>query len=185
MVIIKKWDLINKEVLAIIKNNNIEVMKLRSPLTCTTVSWVCQKCYGIDLSTRRKVDIGVPIWIIAAQSIGEPATQLTMKTFHQWWVAGQVDTSQGIERIKQLFEVRKPKNPAVIAPFDWKVSFSEKGAVRYINISSDYKKQNYVMKSWYKATVKKWDVLKKWVEYAAKGKSKLKIKEWGKVLEWL
>lgn len=183
VIIIKKGELINRDVLQIIKDNNVELLKLRSPLVCTTVSGVCQRCYGVDLATRKKVDIGVPIGIIAAQSIGEPATQLTMQTFHHGWVAWGHDMSHGIERIKQLFEVRKPKNPAVIAPFDGKISFSEKGAIRYININSDYKKQNYVLKSGYKATVKKGEVLKKWAEYAAKGKSKLKIKEGGKILE--
>ena len=82
VTIIKKGEVINKELLEMIKNNNIETIKLRSALVCTTVSGVCQKCYGVDLSTRKKVDIGVPVGIIAAQSIGEPATQLTMQTFH-------------------------------------------------------------------------------------------------------
>ena len=101
-------------------------MKLRSPLTCDCVSGVCQKCYGMDLATRKVVDIGTPVWIIAAQSIWEPSTQLTLDTFHEWWVAGKWwDITHGIDRVKQLFEVRPPKTPAVVAPFDWTIHFSE------------------------------------------------------------
>ncbi|HKL44596.1 MAG TPA: DNA-directed RNA polymerase subunit beta' [Candidatus Absconditabacterales bacterium] len=183
VIILKKGELLNKENINLLKNDNIDGVYYRSPLTCRTSSGVCQKCYGMDLSTRKMVDIGVPVGIIAAQSIGEPATQLTMNTFHQGGVAGGADMAQGIDRIKQLFEVRSPKKPAVVAPFDGKVIFSEKGADRYINIESEYQKKPYLLKDEYELSVKKGDYLKKGGVYAVKGKSKLKVQEEGTILE--
>ena len=182
-VILRKWDLLDKENITLLKNDGIIEVYYRSPLTCMTSSWVCQKCYGMDLSTRRLVDIWVPVWIIAAQSIWEPATQLTMQTFHHGWVAWGADMSQGIDRITQLFEVRPPKKSAVVAPFDWTISFSEKWADNYINIESDYQKKQYIVKDKYELVVKKWDNLKKWWEYAIKWSSKLKSQEEWVVLE--
>ncbi len=80
--VLKKGELITKNNISLIKDDNIQEVEVRSSLTCKCVSGVCQKCYGMDLSTRTMVQIGVPVGIIAAQSIGEPATQLTMNTFH-------------------------------------------------------------------------------------------------------
>jgi DNA-directed RNA polymerase subunit beta' len=177
VTILKKWDLLDKQNVDLLRNDKIEWIYYRSPLTCITSSGVCQKCYGMDLSTRRIVDIWVPVGVIAAQSIGEPATQLTMQTFHTGWVAWWADMSQGIERITQLFEVRSPKKPAVISPFDWTVYFSEKWADMYVNVESEYQKKNYILKNNYEFVVKKWDKLKKWWEYAVKWKSKLKVQE--------
>ncbi len=182
-IILKKWDLLDKENISLLKKLEIAEIYYKSPLICMEPSGVCQKCYGMDLATRKLVDIWVPVWIIAAQSIWEPATQLTMKTFHHGWVAWGADMSQGIDRVTQLFEVRPPKKSAVVAPFDWIVSFSEKGADNYINIASDYQKKSYILKDNYKFTVKKWDIIKKWWEYASKGSSKLKVQEEWTVLE--
>lgn len=81
-VIIHKDTLIDKATLQLILDANIEYVKLRSPLTCETVGGVCQHCFGMDMSTRQRVDIGIPVGIISSQSIGEPGTQLTMRTFH-------------------------------------------------------------------------------------------------------
>lgn len=177
VVILKKWELLDKANISLLKNNQTNEVYYRSPLTCMVASGVCQKCYGMDLSTRKTVDIWVPVWIIAAQSIWEPATQLTMQTFHHGWVAGGADMSQGIDRVTQLFEVRKPKKTAVVAPFDGTVFFSEKWADNYINIESEYKKKSYVVKDDYEIIVKKWDSLKKGAEYAIKWKSKQKTEE--------
>ena len=182
-IILKKWDLLDKNNILLLKKLEVDELYYRSPLTCMIASGVCQKCYGMDLSTRKIVDIWVPVWIIAAQSIWEPATQLTMQTFHHGWIAGGADMSQGIDRVTQLFEVRTPKKSAVVAPFDWVVLFSEKGADSYINIESDYQKKTYILKDNYEFSVKKWDILKKWGEYATKWKSKLKVQEEWTVLE--
>jgi DNA-directed RNA polymerase subunit beta' len=81
-VILHRGDLLHKENIELLENAEINMIKARNPLTCKTVGGVCQECYGMDLSTRNKVDVGTPVGVIAAQSIGEPATQLTMNTFH-------------------------------------------------------------------------------------------------------
>lgn len=184
-VLLHAGELLHKENISLLENLDIDMVRLRNPLTCKSVSGVCKECYGMDLATRNKVDIGTPVWVIAAQSIWEPATQLTMNTFHLGWVAGQEwdITSQGIERITQLFEVRKPKTPAIIAPFDGVISFTERGRLRYINVTSDYVKTSYPVKDKYTALVKKWDMLPKGWAYASSGKSRLKIKDAGIVLK--
>jgi len=82
-VILTKGDLLDKENIQLLENMEVEEVKVRTPLVCNSVSGICQKCYGTDLSTRRMVDVGVPVGIIAAQSIGEPSTQLTLDTFHE------------------------------------------------------------------------------------------------------
>ena len=82
-VILSKDDLLDKESVKLLQDMEIEEVKVRTPLVCHSISGICQKCYGTDLSTRRMVEIGVPVGIIAAQSIGEPSTQLTLDTFHE------------------------------------------------------------------------------------------------------
>ncbi len=185
VVILKKGELLNKNNIELLKDDNIQEIKIRSSLVCKCSAGVCQKCYGMDLSTRSMVKIGVPVGIIAAQSIGEPATQLTMQTFHTGGVAkAGGDMAQGIDRIKQLFEVRPPKKPAVVAPFDGTVSFFYKGANKFIKMVSEYERKTYVIKDEYTVVVKKGDVLKKGSGYARKGKGKqLKVQEEGVVLE--
>jgi len=179
-IILHAWDLLNKENISIIENAGISMLKLRTPITCNTVWGICQKCYGMDLSTRNVVELWVPVWVIAAQSIWEPTTQLTMNTFHLWWVASQEwDMTQSIDRIAQLFEVRKPKNPAIVAPFDGTVTFSEKWRLRYINMISEFEKEIFIIKDKYEVKVKKWQSLKKWDVYAISWRSKLKVdKDW-------
>lgn len=81
--VLSAGDMIDKEKLATIVAGHIDIVSVRSVMTCNTVSGVCQKCYGMDLATRRIVDMGMPVGVIAAQSIGEPSTQLTMDTFHK------------------------------------------------------------------------------------------------------
>lgn len=185
-IILKKWHMVNKIALEIIEDLDLDHIKVRSALTCQTSSWVCQKCYGMDLATRNEVDLWAPIWIIAAQSIWEPATQLTMRTFHWWWAVASkwADMAQGIDRVKQLFEARAPKNPAIISPFDWVISFSETWRMKFVTIKSDYQKKRYIVRDGYSLAVKKWELVLKWWVYAVKWRSKLKVKqEW--VVLWL
>ena len=101
-----------------------EKVKIRSVLTCKSRAGVCQKCYGRDLANSTEVEIGEAVGIIAAQSIGEPGTQLTMRTFHTGGVAGG-DITQGLPRVEELFEARKPKACAIIAEIDGLVSISK------------------------------------------------------------
>ena len=101
-----------------------KTVRIRSVLTCDTQYGVCSKCYGLNLATGKPVHVGEAVGIIAAQSIGEPGTQLTMRTFHTGGVAGG-DITQGLPRVEELFEARKPKGLAVIAEMDGVVSFKE------------------------------------------------------------
>ncbi len=101
-----------------------EKVLIRSVLTCKSSQGVCKKCYGQDLANRAEVEIGEAVGIIAAQSIGEPGTQLTMRTFHTGGVAGG-DITQGLPRVEELFEARKPKNNAIIAEIPGVVSWGE------------------------------------------------------------
>lgn len=114
----------------------IESVKIRSVLTCKTRYGVCKKCYGRNLATGRQVDIGEAVGIIAAQSIGEPGTQLTMRTFHTGGVAGD-DITQGLPRVEELFEARKPKGQAIIAEIDGQVKLQEVKGRREIEIAND------------------------------------------------
>jgi len=183
-VLKKKWYMIRKKDKKIFEENEIEKVKVRSPITCATSSGVCQKCFGMDLWNREEVKIWTPVWVIASQSIWEPGTQLTMRTFHSGWVASAGwDMTQGIKRIEQLFEVRTPKNPAAIAPFDGQASIYQSWNFLKIKIVWDLEKDVYVVKDWYSVVVKEWEFLKKWSEFAVKWKSKLKVNDECTVLE--
>ena len=103
----------------------IEEVTIRTIMTCHAEHGVCQKCYGWDLATARPVNIGTAVGIIAAQSIGEPGTQLTMRTFHTGGVASAEDITQGLPRVEELFEGRKPKHLAIISEIGGKVRFEE------------------------------------------------------------
>jgi len=116
-------------------------VNIRSVLTCRSRYGVCRKCYGRNLATGGMVDIGEAVGIIAAQSIGEPGTQLTMRTFHTGGIAGD-DITQGLPRVEELFEARKPKGQGIIAEIDGEVVMAEgKGGRREIHIMVDGEKK--------------------------------------------
>ena len=119
-VIVKRDELITEDLAKQIIESGIETVYIRSVFTCNTKHGACVKCYGRNLATGDKVDVGEAVGIIAAQSIGEPGTQLTMRTFHTGGVAGD-DITQGLPRIQELFEARNPKGQAVISEIDGKV----------------------------------------------------------------
>ncbi len=112
--IVKKDELITEEISRKLEKINLETIKVRSILSCRLKKGVCQKCYGYDLGYNRLVAIGSPVGVVAAQSIGEPGTQLTMRTFHTGGVAG-LDITQGLPRVEELFEARSPKRKAFIS----------------------------------------------------------------------
>ncbi|MDU4862921.1 MAG: DNA-directed RNA polymerase subunit beta' [Terrisporobacter othiniensis] len=123
----------------------IEEVQIRTVLNCKTRHGVCSKCYGRNLATGKEVNIGEAIGIIAAQSIGEPGTQLTMRTFHTGGVAGG-DITQGLPRVEELFEARKPKGLAVIAEIDGRVEIDETGKRKeIIVIPHEGEKQVYAI----------------------------------------
>lgn len=111
---------------------------IRSVVTCASKRGVCQKCYGMDLATRQQVEIGEAVGVIAAQSIGEPGTQLTMRTFHTGGVAGEGDITQGLPRIQEIFEARKLDSPkakkAVLSEVEGTVEVQEKGRLKDVLI---------------------------------------------------
>ena len=121
----------------------IEEVEIRTVLNCKTRHGVCSKCYGRNLATGKEVNMGEAIGIIAAQSIGEPGTQLTMRTFHTGGVAGG-DITQGLPRVEELFEARKPKGLAVIAEIDGRVEIDETGKRKeIIVVPNEGEKQVY------------------------------------------
>ena len=108
---------------------------MRSALTCEARFGICSKCYGEDLARGGLIKLGEAVGIIAAQSIGEPGTQLTLRTFHTGGVAGADDITQGLPRIEELFEARNPKGEAVIAEIDGIVSIIREGDLRTLRVS--------------------------------------------------
>jgi DNA-directed RNA polymerase subunit beta' len=134
-VIVKGNEMISDENAKLIQKLDIKEVKVRSVLTCKTKHGVCVHCYGRNLATGDEVNIGEAVGIIAAQSIGEPGTQLTMRTFHTGGVAG-ADITQGLPRVEELFEARKPKGLAVIAENSGEVSIEESKRKKEVIVTS-------------------------------------------------
>ncbi|MEW6572456.1 MAG: DNA-directed RNA polymerase subunit beta' [Bacillota bacterium] len=139
-IIVQREEEIDEETVERITSAGIKRVKIRSVLTCKSRYGICTRCYGRNLTTGFLVDIGEAVGIIAAQSIGEPGTQLTMRTFHTGGVAGE-DITQGLPRVEELFEARRPKGQAVIAEMDGVVHIHEtKGRreIELINTNGDH-----------------------------------------------
>lgn len=119
------------------KDHSVDELSIASVADCLTEDGVCQKCYGLDLGFNHPVEIGTPVGIIAAQSIGEPGTQLTMRTFHMGGVAEGADITQGLTRVEELFEARTPKTPATIAEIDGTVTIKKKKDMVEAYLKSD------------------------------------------------
>ncbi|MCC7469663.1 MAG: DNA-directed RNA polymerase subunit beta' [Bacteroidetes bacterium] len=135
----EKGSLVDKDIAMAIEASGIKEVKVRSVLSCETKHGICQKCYGLDLGRSAGVKLGEAIGIIAAQAIGEPGTQLTLRTFHAGGVAG-TDITQGLPRVEEIFERRNPKNPAIVSETDGEVfEIREEGKDRIIKVLSDSK----------------------------------------------
>ncbi len=133
-VLVKKNHMITPKRAASIVKSGVEKVKIRTILTCKSHIGVCAKCYGANMATGQAVQVGEAVGIIAAQSIGEPGTQLTMRTFHTGGVAGD-DITQGLPRVEELFEARKPKGLAIIAEFGGVATFKDTKKKREIIIT--------------------------------------------------
>lgn len=120
-VLVNKDEIITKEIAQKIEEAGITKLKVRSPFSCKTLFGVCQKCFGLDLSNDKFIKLGEAVGIIAAQSIGEPGTQLTMRTFHYGGVVTVADITQGLPRVEEVLEVRKPKAESILTPLTGKV----------------------------------------------------------------
>ena len=128
-------DYLTDELVTKLVNAGVDQVRVRSVLTCQTATGVCAKCYGISMASGKQVDIGEAVGIVAAQSIGEPGTQLTMRTFHQGGVGG--DITGGLPRVQELFEARVPKNRAPIASVAGTVHLEDEGNFYTLTISPD------------------------------------------------
>jgi len=157
-VLLEEGTIIDKDVLKILNKNNIDKVSIRSVLTCESEWGVCKKCYGLDLWANQEIKIWAPIWVVAAQSIWEPGTQLTMRTFHSGWVAKEGwDMTQGLARVEELFEARIPKHSAIISHLDWTVSLTETDKNLIIKVTADALTQDeYYYEDDFKIMVKVW-----------------------------
>ncbi len=144
-LIVDKDTMITENIAEEIVEAGIEKLKVRSVLGCRSKHGVCQKCYGMGLARRDLVSIGEAIGIIAAQSIGEPGTQLTMRTIHSGGVAGVADITQGLPRVEELFEARKPKGLAIITEIDGKVKIKETKKKKEVIVTSNDDSRSYTI----------------------------------------
>ena len=136
-VLVSKDKLMDDADAELITSRGVERIKIRSVLNCRAKNGVCRKCYGASLANGKPVTVGEAVGIIAAQSIGEPGTQLTMRTFHTGGVASADDITQGLPRVEELFEGRKPKHVAIINEIDGKVTFQEIKKNRHVVVTND------------------------------------------------
>jgi DNA-directed RNA polymerase subunit beta' len=120
-IIAKRGELIDEILTKKIVDSSVEKILIRSPITCESLNGICQKCYGLDLAWRKPIDLGEAVGVVAAQSIGEPGTQLTLRTFHTGGVAQAVDITQGLPRVEEIFEVRIPKGEAPMSEVDGEI----------------------------------------------------------------
>ncbi|MBO5022157.1 MAG: DNA-directed RNA polymerase subunit beta' [Clostridia bacterium] len=135
-IIVKANEMISKEQSDAVEKAGIKQVQIRSLFTCRCKHGVCAKCYGRDMSNKNMVTVGEAVGIIAAQSIGEPGTQLTMRTFHTGGVASALDITQGLPRVEEIFEARKPKGEALISEVAGKVSIKQDPKYYYITVQS-------------------------------------------------
>ncbi|MBG0916147.1 RNA polymerase (beta' subunit) [Exiguobacterium sp. 8H] len=144
-VLIDKNELITEDIARIIVDAGVENVEIRTAFTCNTSHGVCKKCYGRNLATGSNVEVGEAVGIIAAQSIGEPGTQLTMRTFHTGGVAGD-DITQGLPRIQEVFEARNPKGQAVISEISGTViDFTESRDKRELTVEGFSETRSYTI----------------------------------------
>ena len=133
-LVVKAGEIIDRNAAKAIEDSNIEIVKVKSPITCKSDSGICAACFGLDLSKNKPIAVGEAVGIIAAQSIGEPGTQLTMRTFHIGGIAG-VDITYGLPRVEEIFEARPPKGKAILAKEDGIVSkIYDKGLMKVVEV---------------------------------------------------
>jgi len=144
-IIVKAGEFVDSKAANLIDEAEIDKIKMRSPIYCKTKFGICQTCFGYDLSHNKPIKIGEAVGIVAAQSIGEPGTQLTMRTFHTGGVATVSDITTGLKRVEEIFEARPPKGEAVISEIDGEITSIEKlkeEIVVFIKPDKSYKKSD-------------------------------------------
>jgi len=184
-IVLEKDVEIGRDELKKITAAKIDEVDVRSVMTCRTPNGVCVKCYGKDLGSNKTVEIGTAAGIIAAQSIGEPGTQLTMRTFHMGGVADGSDITQGLTRVEELFEARTPKSPAILAEIAGKIKITQKGKIATITLTSlEPLVTTYDLGPYMEVIVQKGDKIKakQVLAKSTKAKNTVKAKTDGKVV---
>jgi DNA-directed RNA polymerase subunit beta' len=149
---------IDADLIDLMHKHKVEEVGVRSVMTCKTKQGICQKCYGRDLGNNKTVQIGTPVGIIAAQSIGEPGTQLTMRTFHMGGVAEGADITQGLTRVEELFEARNPRTSAQLVEISGVVKVSHQGGKTTVHVQEEVPgEDSYHMQAGFEIIVKRGD----------------------------
>jgi len=182
-VLVEVGEMIDEQKVKQIEAHGVERVYVRSPLTCMLRYGVCATCYGRDLARREPVRVGEAVGIIAAQSIGEPGTQLTLRTFHTGGVAGAEDITQGLPRVQELFEARNPKGQAIIADISGVVHITSQGEVRKVQIvSSEMVQYPYSIPRNYKLLVQDGDTVQAGDPLAKRGERQIVADAEGRVV---
>ena len=188
-VIVKGNTLIEEADAKAIVNAGIKQVEIRSLFGCNTKDGVCQHCYGRNLATGKPVEIGEAVGIMAAQSIGEPGTQLTMRTFHSGGVATTEDITQGLPRVQELFESRNPKGEALISEIPGKVShIEERNGTFVVTITNNLEEKTYTTNFGARLRVKEGDTIRngdKITEGAISPKKLLEVSDIGSVERYI
>ena len=176
-LIAEAWTTIETNIIKLFNEHNINEVNIRSVLTCETEGWVCKACYGLDLGLNSTVEIWAPVWVIAAQSIGEPGTQLTMRTFHSGWVAKEGwDMTQGLARVEELLEARIPKNTAEISDQDWIITIESTENEKIVRVTAqELFEEEYYFEDYFDVAVKVGQTIKKKQILARSTKDKQKL----------
>ena len=185
-IIAKKGEQIDNRITALLNEARVDEVRVRSIMTCKTENGICQQCYGFDLGTNHIVELGTAAGIIAAQSIGEPGTQLTMRTFHMGGVAEGSDITQGLTRVEELFEARSPKSPAVLSEIDGRVLIKQKKDHTELTVSAEHLgEDSYKIPPDFEPLVKKGEKVrpKQIIARSKTEKHTLKATEEGKVIK--
>ena len=183
-IIAERNTLIDRELVGRITQANVSQIKVRSPMTCALKHGICAMCYGLDLGRGRMVDQGTAVGIIAAQSIGEPGTQLTLRTFHSGGVAAETDITTGLPRVEELFEARRfPKGEAVVTRISGRTHVVDReGDLRVVRVEqSEMVSDEYVLPEGSEATVKDEDAIAAGATIATQGDATITAERAGRV----
>lgn len=158
-IIVPADTLISEEAADRVEKAGIQSVRIRSILTCKAKQGVCAKCYGANMASWNKVKVGEAVGVIAAQSIGEPGTQLTMRTFHTGGIATNADITQGLPRVEELFEARTPKGKATVSTIKGTVSIKDDGAMKVITVTGADASQDFKIPATAKLLVSEGDIV--------------------------